>query len=798
MQPIRSWFGPCFLPGLLFMATVCCLADYPTPQEAGFHHCALIYDLPSRSAADLLPYVAWREDGAWKHWLFDSFLFLMQRTPSGASTTDGKMRKPEWEEHLGRWFLPERDLAALDAALAEAARHLGQPPAKRQIILSIPRSGRNMQDFGDVDGDGIGEDLGTDAGLAKVMRWYVGEARSRFAAARYAHLELWGFYWMHESIPATDEAPVRAAAAAVHEAGGKLLWIPWYRAVGWDRWQACGIDVAILQPNYAFFSKHQGTIRRNRLAVTADLARQAGMGVEIELPMFCNDPAAARYFLDYLADGAAHRHGYQTGATAYYLGGDNLGMLGQSSRPWQRQLAAALAAYVRGEAVDVPGTRLDWTADGRGFPTLGDGELGDALPLRQGTADLPPERPLANLDLFLDDAPFRGLVRVDLRRNGEWTAGGWTIHPGPVAQDGVWQVVTVPLQGKAEAIRVTAEPVPGAPPPQARELAIEEEVSDRDDRVRNLALGRPYRAGEPAEAAYGDHGGKLTDGEVALAGAFSGQVVGWHGGQVVVGFDLGEVKTVDRVEVCLEGGGYAAINWPSRAVLMTSAGEPPPARLSGSGPLPGTFRWLPAGEVVIDRQRTPDAASGHLVFAPPKPIACRHLNLVFQANGWLMLAEVRILADGTNLADGRAYTLHPAPSAKQSAAYPDDGVRLADGRIARDFSRRDIVGWNTGRELPVTLDLHGLVPCRTITVWTLGGGKYGIRAPEAVIVETQDAEGNWQAAGRAERPADLSETDTLAALPYTVELPVPLAPQALRATILRQAGWVMVSEIQVE
>jgi hypothetical protein len=780
MQPMRSWFGP----GLLFLAAVCCLADYPTPPEAGFHHCALIYDQPARGVPELMPFVAWEEEGVPKHWLFDSFLFLMQRTPSGASTTDGKMRKPDWEEHLDRWFQPERDLAALDAALSQAAASLGQPPPKRQVILSIPRPGRKTQDFGDVDGDGVSEDLSTDAGLA--------------AAAHYAHLELWGFYWMHESIPATDEAPVRAAADAAHEAGCRLLWIPWYRAVGWDRWQVCGVDVAILQPNYAFFSKHQGSIRRNRLAVAADLARQAGMGVEIELPMFSNDPTAARYFLDYLADGAEQRHGYQAGATAYYLGADNLAMLTRSSRPWQRQMAAALAAYVRGEPVDVPGIRLSWVDEGRVLPSLGDGQLGEVIPLQRVAAVLPPDLTLRNVDLFMDDTPFRGLVRVDLFRSGEWTPGGWKIHPGPVTQDGSWQVVTIPIQGKADTIRVTVEPAPGSPPPQVREIAVEEEISGNDVRVPNLALGCTYRAGVPPEAAYGDDGGKLTDGVVSLSGAFSGQTVGWHGGRVAVRFELDQTVPVERVEVHLEGGGYAAINWPSRAVLMTSADEPPPVRLSGPGALPETFRWTPAGEMVIDRQRTPDAASGHFAFVPAYPVPCRHLSLVFEASGWLMLSEIRVLSGGTNLATGHNYSVHPMPSAKQSIPYPDDGVRLTDGRIARDFSRRDIVGWNQDREHPIDLDLQGLVSCRKVTVWALAGGKHGIRAPEAVIVEVLDTEGEWHEAGRAERPADLTETDTLTALPYTVGFPAPLAPQALRATVLRQSGWAMVSEVQVE
>jgi hypothetical protein len=787
---------------LLLLVPVFCEGGYPLPAEAGFHHCALIYDTPNRSATDLMPYVAWAEDGVPKHWLFDAFLFLMQRTPSGASTTKGGMVQADWEEHLARWFLPGRDLQALDAALATSARSLAAPPVKRKVILSIPHPGRKVRDFGDVDGDGRSEDLSTAAGVATVMRWYVAAARSRFAAAGFTHLELWGFYWMHETISVPDEPQVQAAADAVHAAKLKLLWIPWFGAVGWDRWRACGIDVAIMQPNYAFFSNHRGAVRRNRLAVNADLSRRAGMGVEIELPMYCNDPASARYFLEYLADGAAQRHGYQEGATAYYLGAKNLGMLGQSSRPWQRQLARALARYVAGKAVDVPGARFAWTADGRKAAVLGDGNLGKATSLRQATGFLPQMELVAKLDVFLDgsgpEPPFSGLVRVDLRREGgEWHPGGWAIHPSPTVGDGLWQVVTVPLEGKADAVRVSMEPAPGSPSPRVREFAIELAQGTGANTVPNLARGCIYRAGTVPEAVYGDSGGELTDGVVPATGFSSGQTVGWHGHRAVVCFDFGHPVRVDRVEAHVEGGGYAGVKWPAQAVLMGGRDTPPATRLSGAGALPDACSWTAAGEVVIDQQRTRDAANGHLVFAPPRPLESRYLNLIFATRGWFMLSEVKVFAGDTNLVAGRPYTVHPAPAAKGNSPYADDEIRLTDGSVARVFSRRDITGWSTGREHPITLDLLGRVPCRKATVWSLAGGLHGIRAPEAVVVSVQDGQGNWREVGRAERPADLVEEGGLVALPYSVQLG-GAAPRVLRATIIRKTGWAMVSEVQVE
>src|SRR5437588_2664422 len=127
---------------------------------------------------------------------------------------------------------------------------------------------------------------------------------------------------MREDMPSGDEPTVMQAARVVHEAGGKLLWIPYFRAAGWDRWRAVGLDVALMQSVYAFTFAHHGDIRRNRLAATATLARGKGLGAEIECGDIAREPKDRYYFRCYLADGATDRLGYQKGATAYYLGDD--------------------------------------------------------------------------------------------------------------------------------------------------------------------------------------------------------------------------------------------------------------------------------------------------------------------------------------------------------------------------------------------------------------------------------------------------------------------------------------------
>ena len=792
---------------LLVVLTLHGLADYPSPEAAGFHHCALIYDRDQRTSRDLAPYVAEVVAGAPRAWLFDAFLFLITRTPSGRSTMKGRAQREDWQYHLDRWFSPNRDLAALDTAIANATPVLGAPPGKRRVMLSIPRPDRRTTDFGDVDGDGRSEDLSTDAGLRVVLSWYVDEARRCFAAAGSAHLELWGFYWMHETIPADDEAMSRAAAAIVHESGHRLLWIPWFRARGWDRWQACGIDVAIMQPNYAFFSKHQGRIKRGRLALNAGLARSHGMGVEIELPMFCNHPATAFYFRRYLADGAAERHGYQHAATAYYLGRDNLDRLCYSKERWQRELYAALADYVRGEAVPDPDLACEWRDQGRPVGQLRDGSILDRREFRSVETELPAPTQVEAVDVYIHDLESKhgwtGRIVVEAREGdgGPWQPGGWALSAGNGPSAGTPQVVSVPVRTTARGFRVSLQPAAGSGVARIGEIILDCCPSEQVGRTgTHKALNAPYTV-TPAvgEATYGDSGHELTDGVVPETGFASGGTVGWYGGRATVTFDLGTVVPVDRVEAHVGGGGYAAVNWPASAVLKADVSRRPPSVMAGTGAAPEGFSWLPARPLVVDLQRSADAANGHLTFLPERPIQARYLALDFAANGWLMVSEIRILSDDRNIAPGADYSLRPAPTVAAQDAYPDDGVRLTDGRIADGFSQTLLTGWHDEEPRTFTVSLPAATEVSAVTAWTLAGGKYAIRAPARVTAELSTDGERWRRVGEALRPDGLEEREggEFSALPYRISAP-PTAATTVRVTVRRSSGWTMLSEIQVD
>jgi hypothetical protein len=759
-------------------------ADYPTPQAAGFHHCALIYESSTRGPAELTPYVA---DG--RGWLFDSFLFLRYATSKGVSCSDGETRLADWQEQLDTWFAPGRDLAALDAAIDQAAEWLGSAPLPRTVMFSVSYPNLGVKDFGDVDGDGISEDLSAPQGQEEVARWYVSEIQRRFAAAHYRHLRLWGLYWMREDVPEEDADVVTRFARAVHDAGLCFSWIPWYHAPGWQRWKALGFDVAIMQPNYAFLDTHHASVRRNRLAICASDARAHGLGVEIELPMNLGIPGSPRLFREYLRDGAAGRYGYQQAATAYYLGTSVVEQLARSHDP----LYTDLAAYIHGDTLPEPDLPVRWEVTGKPAPWLGDQRLTPGRPVANAQATLPLQ-PLEALDVFLDEPEkhWTGLVSVEGRRTAgkPWEAAGWARRTGPQAQDGRYQVVTVPLTGSWSALRVRFE---GERVPMVAELTPQPPTLG--GLSPHLAYRARYTVSPPERAHYGDTGYELTDGVIPDTGFPSGRTVGWIGTPVAVSFDLGKPVEVTRAEVHLQGGSGAAVYWPRTAQLLLSTGYPPPGRTEGLGAPPLGLAAVSPGKVVIDRTRSATDQDGHVPFPLPRPVRARYATFLFEPQGWLMLSEIRLFSGRLNLLAGRPYRLQPSPTPVQEGhGYPDDGRLLTDGVIAQSFGSGQTYGWADGRERTIEVDLGRLCSANEVVVWSLTGSRAGIFLPASVKITVSEDGQTWRDLGVA-TPTQVPE-EPPTPCPFTVKAKKQSVCY-VRVVVAPTKGWSMLSEIQV-
>ncbi|MGE5623867.1 MAG: DUF4855 domain-containing protein [Methanocella sp.] len=344
-----------------------------TPASANLSNIMLIYSghyeppvwgtWPMR---DALPYVAYLDrNGKVQDWYFDAFLFLGLQSnrkrafdsPARATAAD----KVDWQWYLDRLFADGQQIAAFNEATAYAGRELNQPDHKSKIIIAIPNPHTVLDDFGDVDGDGVSEnftsnDRTVDEAIrdrVKAVKWYVDQTLARLKEKNFRNIEIVGYYWLEEKINfnAKSEVPtIQAVAKYLHDKGLKFYWIPYFKASGFREWKDLGFDVAIMQPNYFF----NANIPVSRFKETVDLAKQYNMGIEIEGEGRMLEMTGAQWrdrYYEYLNQGIAQ--GYMKGAIkAYYQGAKALLDASRISDPEIRRLYDATYEFVKGTYSD--------------------------------------------------------------------------------------------------------------------------------------------------------------------------------------------------------------------------------------------------------------------------------------------------------------------------------------------------------------------------------------------------------------------------------------------------------------
>jgi hypothetical protein len=304
--------------------------------------------------------------------------------------------------------------------------------------------------------------------------------------------------------------------------------------------------------------------------------------------------------------------------------------------------------------------------------------------------------------------------------------------------------------------------------------------------AQNLAQGKPYDFTPELPEKYGDPGRqKLTDSHVSERGFGDGRTVGWYLRETEVTLDLGDACAVDAVRAHVEGGGYAAVHFPTRIDVLASTdglvwnwihsltGEPSPllydkphdngTRLQ-LGWLEGTFR----------------------------PTNARFVKLQIAPQGWLMLSEIEVLSHGKNVASGRGYHLRPAPTS--AAPYGDTSGLLTDGILTTSsFSQHRAVGWDKGQPT-VTLDLQAPTTIATVAAHVLGGGQAGVYFPKKVIVATSLDGKQWSSPiATSEHPPEKGNES------LKTYMSVRFPPQRCRYVQLQFAphGWLMLDEVEV-
>lgn len=80
-------------------------------------------------------------------------------------------------------------------------------------------------------------------------RWYVDRVLESFRNANYKNLDLAGFYWVDEDIAYNGDLSL-SVSEYIHSKNLLFYWIPYWKAVGYDKWRELGFDMAYLQPNH--------------------------------------------------------------------------------------------------------------------------------------------------------------------------------------------------------------------------------------------------------------------------------------------------------------------------------------------------------------------------------------------------------------------------------------------------------------------------------------------------------------------------------------------------------------------
>lgn len=275
----------------------------------GWHN----YNPPAWTAERFASHITYTDAAGASHWLFDAFLCIDGWDPVrnlSYSITNGRYSatKESWQDLLDAWLSDSGALKQLDAAIEDATATLGNPPAPRYVIMSVPdpiryqyfqNKNSSTAYWGELDGRAL--DFAEVTDQEKACQWYMDRCRERFRQLRFKHLELAGFYLLSEELP-LDPAFFKTAgqtydsadtwnwehknweeivphlAAYAHSCKEGLWWIPYHLAPGYKVWTQLGFDQVFMQPNY-YWDHDQVS---HPLSATKTALQKYRMGIELE------------------------------------------------------------------------------------------------------------------------------------------------------------------------------------------------------------------------------------------------------------------------------------------------------------------------------------------------------------------------------------------------------------------------------------------------------------------------------------------------------------------------------------
>ena len=166
---------------------------------------------------------------------------------------------------------------------------------------------------------------------------------SRFHEQGYKNLELTGLYWVDEDVCHTKEL-TKYVAPLVHAKNLEFVWIPYFRARGYDRWRELGFDIVYHQPNH-FFKKN---IPDSRLDEAIDVALNYGMAMEFECDskaLYNIEDSSYDRMTAYI-DAFVRQHVFSTSAIAYYTGSKSFIDMIDKPCPENQAIMDRLAGFI--------------------------------------------------------------------------------------------------------------------------------------------------------------------------------------------------------------------------------------------------------------------------------------------------------------------------------------------------------------------------------------------------------------------------------------------------------------------
>ncbi len=332
------------------------LANYATNQNTTVKAKEIRCAYGNGDEGTLLPYVAYiDEDGNIKDTFIDGYIYgVVGGFPSGGLAHTYNY-KTDWEYIFDTVFDGATGLNALEETVKTVKEALDIPDYKVYVYITITGIHESITDFGDVDEDGVSEDLSTVEGRSKVINWYIDKCIAEFEKRGYEHIELDGFYWHLEAVTwEHDDSHIIKETADIIDTKSvsNFLWVPYYSANRYYQGYELGFDLITMQPNYMFDLEQP----LYRLEITAERTKRMNMCVEIEHSYQAkSDPLFVRNYMLYLYYGVIY--GYDKATHVYYDDISNFAALALSDDPMCRMQYDATYKFINGTLDITPETR---------------------------------------------------------------------------------------------------------------------------------------------------------------------------------------------------------------------------------------------------------------------------------------------------------------------------------------------------------------------------------------------------------------------------------------------------------